>query len=233
MFFYMNIFIKDIHINTHFIHACVNVSIDNQEELYVIKLFRYKYIYIYIYIVVCVCGCAKGYICYSHQYNSNYIYIYIYIGWLIDCNVYTGVWQNNGNTRKFQTNLFLHGFLIVAHPWNPALCSSILTIFEGTGFSRRLLRSAVIFGAIFLWYFQTIQVRVKRSLLDSFRFLPEITFSEEVFPSFSNAIITSETEHRAASNNSAVFETLAPAIKEQTIWPLLNSNISAILMNFH
>ena len=28
--------------------------------------------------------------------------------------------QNNGNTRKFETNSFPYGFLIAALPWNPA-----------------------------------------------------------------------------------------------------------------
>ena len=47
----------------------------------------------------------------------------------------TRVEQNNGNTWKFRSN-FSYGFLITALPWNPALCSSLLTVFEEIGFSR-------------------------------------------------------------------------------------------------
>ena len=56
--------------------------------------------------------------------------------------------------------------------------------------------------------------------------------SEEVFPSFSNVVITFETVLLATPNNSMVFVTLTPAIRKPTIWPLLNSERSAILMNF-
>ena len=114
----------------------------------------------------------------------------------------------------------------------PQLCNSFLTVFEKTGFSWWSLSSAVIFGAVFLWSFLTISLRVRRSLSDNFRFLPEICFSKEVFPSFPNAVITFETVFLATPNNSAVFVTLAPAIRAPTIWPLLKSDRSAILMNF-
>ena len=131
--------------------------------------------------------------------------------------------------RKFQTKLFWYGFLIVAlTPWNPASCSSILC-FWGNGFSRGSLSSAVIFGAVFLWFFLTIHIRVRRSLSDGYRFLPEFCFCEEICPSFPYTVITFETVLLATPNKSLVYVTLAPGIRATTIWPLLKF---AILMNF-
>ena len=54
------------------------------------------------------------------------------------------------------------------------------------------------------------------TVLISFHFLPEFCFSEEVFPSFSNAVITFETVIFATLNNSAVFVIQAPVIQAQT-----------------
>ena len=139
--------------------------------------------------------------------------------------IYTGVRQNNGKTWKFPTNLFQYGFLIGALPWNPAFCSSLSTVFEETGYLRWSFSLAVIFGAAFLWSFLTIHVRVQRSLPDSFRFLPEFCFYEEVFPSFSSAVITFEIIFLATLNNSAVF-----AIRVPTIWPLLKYDRSTLLI---
>ena len=130
---------------------------------------------------------------------------------------YTGFGQNNGNTWKFQTNLFYNGFLIAALAWNPALCSSLLDSFEETGFSRRSLSSVVIFVAVFLWSLLTIHVRVQLSLSDSFRFFPEFCICGEGIPSFSNAVITFETIFLASPNNSAVFVTLTLAIRAPAI----------------
>ena len=130
------------------------------------------------------------------------------------------------------SNLFSYGFLITALSLNPALCFSLLTVFKEIGFSRWSLSSAVIFGAVFLWSFLTIRVRVRRSLTDSVNFLPEFCLCEEVFPSFSNAVITFQTVLLATQNNSGFFVTLESAIRALTIWPLLKSNRSAILMNF-
>ena len=61
----------------------------------------------------------------------------------------------------------------------------------------------------------------------------EFCFSEEVFPSFSNAVITFERVLLATPNNSAVFVTLVPVIWAPTIRPLLKSDRTAILMNFY
>ena len=93
----------------------------------------------------------------------------------------TGVGQNKGNTWKFEINLFWYGFLIAALPWNPALCSSLLEVFKESRFSRWSLSSAIIFRAVSLWSFLTLCVKVWRSQSDSFCFLPEFWFSEEVF----------------------------------------------------
>ena len=57
-----------------------------------------------------------------------------------------------------------------------------------------------------------LRIRVWRSLSNSFRFLPEFYFSEEVFPSFPNALITFNTVLLSTPNNSVVFLTQAPAI---------------------
>ena len=75
-----------------------------------------------------------------------------------------------------------------------------------------------IFEAVFLWSFLT----TRQVLLNSFRFLPEFCFSEEVFFSFSNAVITFETVLLAIPNNSADFVTLASVIRAPTIWPLID-----------
>ena len=56
------------------------------------------------------------------------------------------------------------GFLMSSLLWNPALCSSLHTVFEETGVPKWSLSSAVIFGVVFLWSFQKIRVRVRRSL---------------------------------------------------------------------
>ena len=72
-------------------------------------------------------------------------------------------------------------FLIAILRWNLALCSSLLTFFHETGFSRRLLSFAVIFGTVFLGSLLTIYVRVQWSLSDSFRFLPELCLRGKVF----------------------------------------------------
>ena len=71
--------------------------------------------------------------------------------------------------------------------------------------------------------------RVRRSLSDSFRFLLEFCFSEEVFPSFLNTVITFERILLSTLNNTAVFVTLAPAIRAPTVWPLLKFDRSANL----
>ena len=47
--------------------------------------------------------------------------------------------------------------------------------------------------------------------------LPEFSFSEVVFPSFSNAVITFETVLLATLNNSAIFVRLTLAIRAPTI----------------
>ena len=54
--------------------------------------------------------------------------------------------------------------------------------------------------------------RVRQSLSDSFRFLPEFYFSDEVIPFFSNPVINSEACLHATPNNSAVSVILLPAI---------------------
>ena len=74
------------------------------------------------------------------------------------------------------------------------------TVFEETMFSRWSLSSAVIFGVIFLWTFLMTHIRVWQSLSGSFRFLLEFCFSEEVFLSFSNAVIIFKTVLLVASN---------------------------------
>ena len=155
------------------------------------------------------------------RFISSFSKIYIYI--------YTGVGQNNRNTWQFQTNLFSYGFLISALTWNLALYSSLLTVFEETGFSTWSLSSALIFGAVFLWSFQTI-CESSGPYHTVFAFF-QFCFCVEVFPSFSNAVITFETVLLAKPNDSAVFVTLAPAIWAPTNWPLLKSDKSAILLN--
>ena len=154
----------------------------------------------------------------THTHTHTHIYIYIYI--------YTGVGKNNGNTWKFQKNLFWYGFLITALPWNPALRSTLLTVFEETEFLKWSLISAVIFGAVFLWSFLTIPVRVWQSLSNSFRFFfSEFCLSEKIFPPFWNAVTTFQTVLLTTRNNSAV-------LRAPTIWSLLKFDWSAILMNF-
>ena len=115
---------------------------------------------------------------------------------------------------------------------SPPVYSSLLSVFEETGFTRRSLGSAEIFGAVVPWSFLTIRIRVRRSQPDSFRILPEFCFSEEVFPSFSNAVITFETVLLSTPNNSVDFVTLVPVIRAPTIWPLLKSDWSALLNEF-
>ena len=83
----------------------------------------------------------------------------------------------------------------------------------------------------FLWSFLTNRLRVLRSRSDSFHFLPEFCFSVEVFPFFSNVIITFVTVLPVIPNNSTVFVKLAPAIQAPKTWLLLKSDRSAILMN--
>ena len=117
----------------------------------------------------------------------------------------------------FRKDLFRYGFLIAAIPCSPALCNSLLKGFEEAGFWKWSLSFTVIFGAVFLWSFQTIHVRVRQSLSDSFRFLPEFCFNDKVFP-FSNAAITLRL--LARPNNSAIFVTLVPSIRAPTIWTL-------------
>ena len=107
--------------------------------------------------------------------NSTFIYIYIrkipFLLFLPLNFIYTGFGQYNRNTWKYETNLFWYGFPIAALSWNPALVNSLCTGFEETGFSRKSLSSAVIFGAVFLCFFLSIRVRVRRSLSLSYRFL--------------------------------------------------------------
>ena len=89
---------------------------------------------------------------------------------------------------------------------------------------RWLFISVIIFRTVFLWPFQTI----RRSLSGSFRFLPEFCFSGEVFPSFSNAVITFKAVMLASPNNSVGFVT----VRAPTIWPLLKSDRSANFNEF-
>ena len=103
-------------------------------------------------------------------------------------------WKFLHHSRRFETLAFdRRGFLIAALPWNPALCSSLRTVFVETGFCRCSLSSAVILGAVVLRSTLTIQFKAQRSLSDSFLFLPEFCLAEEVFPSFSKAVITFDT----------------------------------------
>ena len=113
------------------------------------------------------------------------------------------------------------------------LCAALLTVFEENGFLRWSLNSVAIFGTSFFWFFLTIHVRVRQVQSDSFRFLSDFCFSEEVFLSFSKAVITFETALLATSNNSAVFVTLVPVIWAPIISTLLKSYKSAILINFY
>ena len=155
----------------------------------------------------------------QHVYSTS-------IGWL--------VWENKLSSTVIGTSSggFLHhfkrleilickrnNFLITVLPWNPALFSSLLTVFEEVVFSKWLLISALIFGYVFLWSFLAIGERFQWAISDSFRVLPEFYFSEEVFPSFSNVVITFETVILATQNYSAVFVTLAPTIRAPIIWP--------------
>ena len=123
----------------------------------------------------------------------------------------------------------IYFYIVASLSRNQALCRSLFRVLEETGFSRWSLSSAVIFGAVFLGSFQA---RVQRFLSDCFRFLPEFCLSDEGFPSFSNAVITFETVLLAIPNNSSVFDKLAPALRAPTIWPLLKSDRTAILMKF-
>ena len=91
------------------------------------------------------------------------------------------------------------------------------------------LSSAIIFGAVFLWSFLKICRIVQRPLSDNLSFLPEFCFCEEVFPSYSNIIITFETVLLVTSNISEVFVILVLDYEHR---PLLKSDRSAILMNF-
>ena len=137
--------------------------------------------------------------------------------------------QNYGNTWKFQINLFLYGFLNAAIPWNTALCSSLLTVLEETGFSRLSLSSAVIFGAV------NLPNNPRKNPTVSIRLLSlssRVLLQWEFFSSFSNAVVTFVTVLLPTANKSAVFITLASAIRAPTFWPLLKSSRSAVLMNF-
>ena len=107
------------------------------------------------------------------------------------------------SSKKISLPLFSGpGFLIAALSWNPSFFSSLLTVFEVTGFSRWSLSSTVIFRGIFV----TIPKYSCKSLTApiSFHFLPEFSFSEMVLP-FSNAVVIFETVFLATSNNSVVF----------------------------
>ena len=203
--------------------------------LSIYKLFVYKS---YIYTCVCVCVCVfrgkmeKTEVVYGlpkespntktmlHQDIKAMIcspggdidFFDIVTGDIVTAP-YTGVRQNDGNTRIFQTNLFQYGFVITALPRNPALCCSLFTVFEETGFSRWSLSTAVIFGGVFLWPLLSIHVRFRRSLSDSFWFLPAFCLSERVFPSFSNAVISFETVLVATPNNLSFFLTQASLLR--------------------
>ena len=107
---------------------------------------------------------------------------------------------------------------------NPALYNSLLTVFKETVFSRCSLSLAVIFGAVFLRSFLTLRIRFRRSLSDSFHFLPDFWNNEGFFFfSFSNVVISFETVLLSTPNNSVVF--FIP-----TIWPLLKPGRSIIKM---
>ena len=75
--------------------------------------------------------------------------------------------------------------------------------FWGNWVLEMSLRTAVIFGAVFLWAFLTIRLRVQRTQSDTFCFLLEFCFSKEVFPYFSNAVITFETTHSYTKSSSS------------------------------
>ena len=107
--------------------------------------------------------------------------------------------------------------------WFSDCCPQVKSGFQQLS-SNNFWGKWVIFGAVFLRSFWTIRARAI-----SFHFLPEFCFGEEVFPSFSNAVITFETVLFVTTNNSAV---LVPAIRAATIWPLLKSDRFTILMNF-
>ena len=115
------------------------------------------------------------------------------------------VWIKYWKHLEISNKFILICLLIADLPWNPTLCSSLLTVFEETEFPTWLLSSAIIFGAVFLWSFRTIRVKVRQSLSDRFRFLPWFWLEEEVLPSFSNPVITFQTVPLATPNNSAVF----------------------------
>ena len=73
---------KEEHPNLHFSVVAMEKGAYGSPSTTILQL-----IYIYIYVCVCVCVCV-----------CVFIYISMYI--------YTVVGQNNGNTWKFQTNLF-------------------------------------------------------------------------------------------------------------------------------
>ena len=152
----------------------------------------------------------------------TYVCLFVKTELVVGISLRTRVEQNNRNKRKFLANLWVTD---CSSPVKDSLCSFFLTVLEKTGFFIKLycnFRSCIL----------AILSNNPRSLSESFYFLPEFCFSEEVFPSFSNAVITFETVPLATQNNSADFVTLAPAIRAPTIWPILKSNKSAILMNF-
>ena len=141
--------------------------------------------------------------------------------------LHPGFGQNDGNTWKFQTN-FLKWFSDCSSPHEVQLCAvSFFYNFWGKWILEMVIK---------LYCILVILPNNLRSLSGRFSFLPKFCFSENGLPSFSNAVITFQTAILAIPNNSAVFATLAPALRAPTIWLLLKLiDLSDLLtlMNFN
>ena len=144
-------------------------------------------------------------------------------------SIYTGVEQNKETPGNF--NQIYFNMLFWLQPSREIRPCAVPLLQILRKLSSRGGHSAQLFRAVFLWSFLTIRPRVRRSLSDGFRFIPEFCFSEEVFL-LSQLLSTFETVLLAKPNNSALFVTLVPVLRAPTIWPLCKSDRSATLISF-
>lgn len=109
------------------------------------------------------------------------------------------------------------------------LCSSRRTVLVETGESRCRFNSAVILAAVVSGFLDTIWVRTRTSLSDSFLLRRQLLRLDVVRPSRRYAVITLDTVALDTSHRLAVLLTDAPARRAPTICPLLNSDMSPIM----
>jgi hypothetical protein len=127
----------------------------------------------------------------------------------------------------------IRGLAIAALPWILDLWSSFRTVFVEIGTSRWIFSSAVTYGTVVAWFFETILPNVWWSLSVNVDFRPLFLFADVVFPRFVYSDITWETVTPETPNNMAVFVTDAPAKRARTICPLSKSDKSPIFRFSH